>query len=112
MLDTIVKPIVVLPLWLALNLGVLALPCNAADLGKAARLAAGCTACHGPAGAAVGGGLPALSGQDKKALLSSLQAYKSGSRPSTVMQQLAKGYSDEQLELMADHFSTQKAKQE
>jgi cytochrome c553 len=40
-------------------------------------------------------------------LLSSLKAFKSGERPATVMTQLAKGYTDEQLDRVAEFFSAQ-----
>ena len=36
-----------------------------------------------------------------------MQDYKDGKQPSTIMQQLAKGYTDEQIALMADYFSKQ-----
>ena len=38
-----------------------------------------------------------------------MQEFKSGKRPATVMHQHAKGYTDQQIELMADYFSKQKA---
>jgi cytochrome c553 len=37
-----------------------------------------------------------------------MQDFKSSKRPATIMHQLAKGYSDEQIELMAEYFSVQK----
>ena len=70
-----------------------------------ARLAATCTGCHGTNGHTAGG----LAGQSKRALLASLAAFKSGERSATVMTQLAKGYSDEQLEQIASFFAAQKA---
>jgi cytochrome c553 len=72
------------------------------------RLSATCAACHGANGAAVGGALPALAGQSKDALASSMKAFKAGTRPSTIMQQLAKGYTDEQIESIAAYFAAQK----
>jgi sulfide dehydrogenase cytochrome subunit len=80
----------------------------AADvIAPAARLAATCTGCHGTHGAGVGDALPSLAGQPKDALLTSLKAFKSGTRPATVMTQLAKGYDDEQLEAIAGFFAVQ-----
>ncbi|HET7031826.1 MAG TPA: cytochrome C, partial [Casimicrobiaceae bacterium] len=38
-----------------------------------------------------------------------MQEFKSGARPGTVMNQLAKGYTDEQIEALAGWFSAQKA---
>ena len=72
------------------------------------RLSATCAACHGANGAAVGGALPGLSGQSKDALVSSMKEFKAGTRPATIMQQLAKGYTDEQIESIAAYFAAQK----
>jgi cytochrome c553 len=71
------------------------------------RLAATCTACHGTRGSTAGSVLPPLAGQPKGTLLASLKAFKEGSRPATIMTQLAKGYSDEQLEQIAAWFAAQ-----
>jgi len=74
-----------------------------------ARLAGTCTGCHGTNGATAGNSLPALAGQSKEALLATLQAFKAGTRPATVMTQLAKGYTDEQLAQLAAFFAAQPA---
>jgi len=68
-------------------------------------LAATCTACHGTDGRSVGGVPPSLAGRDKGELLQTMKDFKAGKRPATIMQQHAKGYSDEQIELIADYFS-------
>jgi cytochrome c553 len=36
-----------------------------------------------------------------------MKAFRDGTRPATIMHQLAKGYSDEQIELMAEYFARQ-----
>jgi sulfide dehydrogenase cytochrome subunit len=74
-----------------------------------ARLAATCTGCHGTNGVTAGDALPALAGQPKESLLASLKAFKAGERPATVMTQLAKGYSDQQLDEVATFFAEQNA---
>jgi sulfide dehydrogenase cytochrome subunit len=79
------------------------------------RLAATCTACHGTHGNTVASlgsaALPPLAGQPKEALLANLKAFKDGSRPATIMTQLAKGYTDEQLDQVAAWFAAQKGEQ-
>jgi cytochrome c553 len=75
-----------------------------------ARLAATCTGCHGTNGATTGKALPPLAGQSKEALLASRQAFKSGARSATIMTQITKGYSDEQLAQLAAFFAAQAAK--
>ena len=77
----------------------------AQDPGIARSLAANCTACHGTDGRSVGGVPPSLAGRDKGELLQTMKDFKAGKRPATVMHQHAKGYSDEQIELIADYFS-------
>lgn len=93
-----------------LNL-LLVLPLTAAAQGADANLgrnlASTCAGCHNITGNAVPG-MPSVSGQSKDALLRKLKDYKAGRQPATVMQQLAKGYSDEQLELIAAYYAAQK----
>jgi cytochrome subunit of sulfide dehydrogenase len=90
---------------------ILALPLAAVaqdtdpNLGR--NLAASCAGCHNISGNAVTG-MPGLAGQSKESLLKTLKEYKDGKRPATVMHQLAKGYTDGQLDLVAAYFAAQK----
>lgn len=68
--------------------------------------AASCAACHGTNGKS-NSAIPSIAGQDKQALLAKLKAYKSDQLSATVMHQHAKGYSDAELERLADFFSRQ-----
>ena len=72
------------------------------------RLVATCAACHGTNGAGAGNALPVLAGQPKDALVASMRAFKTGQRPATIMHQIAKGYTDEQIEQIAAYLSQQK----
>ncbi|HRD34756.1 MAG TPA: c-type cytochrome [Rhodocyclaceae bacterium] len=69
--------------------------------------AASCAGCHGTGGASVGG-MPAIAGQDREKLLTALKEFKEGVRPATVMHQHAKGYTDEELALLASYFASQR----
>ena len=72
-------------------------------------LAATCANCHGTAGQAVAGSAnAALAGRDKDDLVAQMKAFKSGARPATVMHQLAKGFSDAQIQTIAAYFAAQK----
>jgi cytochrome c553 len=65
-------------------------------------LAATCANCHGTDGqGVVGGGMPLINDLSSEQILSQLKAFKSGAREGTIMPQLAKGYTDEQLEIIA-----------
>jgi cytochrome c553 len=68
-------------------------------------LAATCANCHGTDGKGVlDGGMPLINGLSSEQMLTQLKAYKSGAREGTIMPQLAKGYSDEQLETIANQL--------
>ena len=70
-------------------------------------LAATCANCHGTNGnGVVDGGMPLINNLSSAKILSTLQEYKSGERQGTVMPQLAKGYSNEQLEIIANQLGT------
>ena len=72
-------------------------------------LAATCAHCHGTDGRAVEGeALVRLAGRPADDTLSALLAFRAGQRPATVMHQIAKGYSPEQLEAVAKYFAAQK----
>ena len=78
-----------------------------AESGVARAIAANCANCHGTNGVSQGG-MPSLAGQSKADLVRKMQDFKAGRTPSTIMTQLAKGYTDEQIELAATFFSAQK----
>ncbi len=68
-------------------------------------LAATCANCHGTDGKGVPeAGMPLINNQSSEQILASLKAYKSGAREGTIMPQLAKGYSDEQLQIIANQI--------
>ncbi len=70
-------------------------------------LAATCANCHGTAGQAVAGSANAtLAGRTD--IAAQMQAFKTGARSATVMHQLAKGYSDAQIDAIAAYFAAQK----
>ena len=72
-------------------------------------LVATCANCHGTDGRAASGSMmPTLAGMPRDYLSTQLKAFKAGTRPSTIMTQLAKGYSDAQIEQLAAYFSAQK----
>ena len=68
-------------------------------------LAATCANCHGTDGkGVVDGGMPLINNLTSEQMLAQLKAFKSGAREGTIMPQLAKGYSDEQLETIANQL--------
>ncbi|MDX9707511.1 MAG: cytochrome C [Azospira sp.] len=84
-------------------------PAAAQDPNLARNLAATCANCHGTNGHAVPGAtMPPLAGQPKESIVQRFREYRSGVRPATVMHQLAKGYTDAQVELIAAWLAAQK----
>lgn len=82
---------------------------QAADPNLARNLAATCANCHGTNGNAIkGGGIDALAGVPKDKILQKLADFKSGDKPASIMHQISKGYTDEQLDLIAGYFAAQK----
>lgn len=82
---------------------------HAADPNLGRNLAATCANCHGTNGNALkGAGLDALAGLDKAKALQKLADFKSGDKPASIMHQIAKGYTDEQLDLITTYFAAQK----
>ena len=69
-------------------------------------LAATCAACHGTDGRVVPeAGIKGLRGRDRNELAARLRAFRDGTRPATVMQQIAKGYTPEQIDQLATYFA-------
>ena len=74
----------------------------------ALRLAAPCAVCHGTDGRAATNDLVPLAGLPREHIAGQLRAFRDGQRPATVMHQIAKGYSDAQIDALAAWFSSQK----
>ncbi|HZM36580.1 MAG TPA: cytochrome C [Burkholderiales bacterium] len=93
-----------------LIVAALALPfgAGAQDMSVARSLAATCANCHGPQGHSATSTVASLAGRPKGEIVAAMQAFKSGAKPATVMHQLSKGYTDEQIEMMAGFFAAQK----
>ncbi len=91
-----------------LLLGGLALTAQAEDTfspDQLAVMAGGCASCHGTDGR-LAGAVPAIAGRPQAILESRLLAFKSDTvEDTTVMNRIARGFSDEELSALADHFA-------
>lgn len=81
-------------------------PAPDALLGR--NLAATCANCHGTNGQARGEMRP-LAGVPAAKIVAAVADFRSGALPATIMHQIAKGYSDEQIRLVAAYFAAQPA---
>ena len=82
----------------------LALPATA-DEGF--RVSQTCAGCHGTNGAAPGETIPILGGQSMAYLADSMRAYKSGDRNYYVMNIIANGFDDQQIDAISNWFASQ-----
>ena len=74
---------------------------------KGERLSRTCAGCHGTAGASPGVLIPIIGGQLQGYTAKALQGFVSEDRPGSVMLKLAKGYSAEEQQQIAEYFSAQ-----
>ncbi len=81
---------------------------QAQDAHLARNLAATCANCHGTNGHARGDMRP-LAGVSAEKIVAMWSDFKSGAQPATIMHQIAKGYTDEQIRLIAAFFAAQPA---
>ena len=80
-------------------------PAVASDL-VASSLAATCANCHGTNGKAIGDGAR-LAGKPADEIVKAMEQFRDGRKAATIMHQIAKGYTPEQIRLMADYFAKQ-----
>jgi len=81
---------------------------SAASAQDAQRLAAPCAICHGTDGRAQTKEVVPLAGLPRDYIASQMRALRDGQRQATVMHQIAKGYTDAQIDALAAWFSAQK----
>ncbi|MDH5355133.1 MAG: c-type cytochrome [Gammaproteobacteria bacterium] len=92
---------------LLITCGVVLGGAAAAATPSATMLSNTCVGCHGPNGNSMGPASPTIAGISTEYFMEAMEEYKSGVRPSTIMGRIAKGYSEEEFQLMASYFSKQ-----
>jgi len=80
---------------------------TAPDMVLARNLAATCANCHGTNGNARGD-MKSLAGIPADKLIATMADYRAGNLPATIMHQIVKGYTEDQIRLIAAHFAAQK----
>jgi len=69
--------------------------------------AASCSGCHA-ASLSVGTPVPPLAGKPADEIVSQMAAFKSGERKGTIMDRIAKGFSDDEVRAIAAWYQAQK----
>ena len=80
---------------------------SAAGAAEAPAGAASCSGCHATSRTA-DTIVPRLNGRKADDIAEAMQAFKSGQRPSTVMDRIAKGFSEDEIKAIAAWYGTQK----
>ncbi len=95
---------------IAAALALTALPLTAPLAGEPTgqALAFTCAGCHGTDGSSVGPSSPSIAGMDPDVFIDAMTAYREDKRNSTIMNRIAKGYTDEQIWAMGRFFYQQK----
>ncbi len=76
-----------------------------AEMASASVLVNTCFSCHGTDGKSLGA-MPSINGKEAKYIETSLMAFRSGKKPSTVMKRIAKGFSDDEIRALARLLSS------
>jgi cytochrome c553 len=88
-------------------LALAATPLPPAAAAEAPPGASSCSGCHAPT-AGVDTPVPRLAGRNAGELTAQMQAFRSGERPATVMDKIAKGFSDAEVQAIAAWYAAQR----
>jgi cytochrome subunit of sulfide dehydrogenase len=69
--------------------------------------AASCTGCHAE-NAKVATSVPRIAGRPPAEIVAAMEAFRSGQKPATVMDRIAKGFTDTEIRAIADWLGAQK----
>ena len=89
-------------------LGAALLPVSVFAADKGMVLALSCASCHGTNGASPGS-IPRIQGRPAEYIEKAMLQFKAGQRPATVMNRIAKGYTDEEIKLLSAYLGNQSA---
>ncbi len=79
---------------------------GAMEMSNGSIIGATCMGCHGFEGKG-SGNIPRLAGLSKGVIAGKMLDYKSDGLEGTVMNRIAKGYSDEEIQAVSEFFATQ-----
>jgi cytochrome c553 len=88
-------------------IGLLSIAASTAASAEPPAGAVSCSGCH-PASPRVTSPVPRLVGVDRAAIVKAMQDFRSGQRPATVMDRIAKGFTDEEIQAIAAWLAAQR----
>lgn len=68
-------------------------------------IAGTCVSCHGADGTSRGPASPTIAGMAPETFIDAMKGFKDGTRAATIMDRIAKGYSDDEFKALAVYFS-------
>ena len=92
---------------LAAAIGLVSIAAAAAASAEPPAGAAACSGCH-PASTRVTSPVPRLAGLDRAAIVRAMQDFRSGTRAGTVMDRIAKGFTEAEVQAIAAWYATQR----
>ena len=98
------------PTWVLLTAGLLlTTPATAGPAApRGTALANACAACHGPDGRSQGA-IPSINTLAAEDFVAALKAFRGGTRQGTVMNRIAKGLNDGEIDAAAAYYASQRA---
>jgi len=78
----------------------------ASEITRGVMLSNSCAACHGTDGKSPGA-IPSINGKSAQFISQALRDFRDGKRHATVMGRHASGYTVEEIQLIAEYFSSQ-----
>lgn len=91
-----------------LSLLLIALTGAAQARGDIEPLARTCNGCHGVGGVSISGPMPSIGGLPRDYLRQIMKQWKYGERSAITMDRIVKGFSDDQIDDLAEYFSKQR----
>jgi sulfide dehydrogenase cytochrome subunit len=83
------------------------LPCGLAAAADPPPGAAACSGCHAATGT-VATPVPRLAGRNAAEIIAAMAAFRAGQRPATIMDRIAKGFSEDEVKVIAAWWAAQK----
>lgn len=113
---TLTKALLIASMSIGLSSGVFAADAPKLKMGASdTMLAFTCVGCHGNNGASNGPAIPTIAGLSNEYFIEVMKGYAAGTVPATIMDRIAKGYTDDEIKQLASFFVSKtfvKAKQE